>query len=154
MKDSIRSYELTLGGDRGGALKFEEKPAFRLGKQYATDLEDGAIFLWTGKHGRPEAAIQVFHVKNASEPRGLWIHEFTSLAPTTLTGLRSGQPWWAPTTPGLEFKPLPGAAKPAESMAHDPPDAEPWPKAFALGRLRGQGLVGTPATPHADRPVW
>ena len=31
--------------------------------------------------------------------------------------LKSGQPWWAPTTPGLEFKPVPGATKPADSVA-------------------------------------
>ena len=117
MKESVEIYQLTLGGDRSTVLKLQEKPAFRLGKQYATDLEDGAIFLWTGEHGRPEAAIQVFHVKNARDPQSPWMHEFTSLAPTTLTALKSGQPWWAPTTPGLEFKPVPGATKPAESAA-------------------------------------
>jgi hypothetical protein len=117
MKDSVRSYELTLGGDRGAILKLQEKPVFRLGKQYATDLEDGAIFVWTGENGRPEAAIQVFQVKYAQEPRGRWMHEFTSLAPTPFTALRSGQPWWSPTTPGLEFKPVPDAPKPAQSAA-------------------------------------
>jgi hypothetical protein len=116
MKDSIRSYELTLGGDRGGVLNLQQRPVFRLGKQYGTDVEEGAIFLWTGEYGRPVAAIQVFQIKNAQEPQGLWIHEFTSLAPTTLTAVRSGQTWWAPTTPGLEYKPLPGAPKPAESV--------------------------------------
>lgn len=115
MKDSVRSYELTLGGNRGAMLKLEEKPVFRLGKQYANDLEEGAIFVWTGEFGCPSAAIQVFLIKNAAEPQGLWIHEFTSLAPTTLKAVRSGQSWWAPTTPGLEYKPLPGAPKPAES---------------------------------------
>jgi hypothetical protein len=116
MKDSVRIYDLTLGDGRATALSLQEKPVFRLGKQYAEDLQDGAIFLWTGEYGRPSAAIQVFLIKNASEPQGLWIHEFTSLAPTTLKAVRSGQSWWAPRTPGLEFKPLPGAPKPAESL--------------------------------------
>jgi hypothetical protein len=117
MKDSVRSYELSRSGDQGSVLKLQEKPVFRMGKQYANDVEEGAIFLWTGEHGRPEAAVQVFQIKNAQEPQGLWIHEFTSLAPTTLTAVRSGQTWWAPTVPGIDFKPLPGAPKPAESVA-------------------------------------
>jgi hypothetical protein len=117
MKESVRVYELTVAGSRGGVLKLQENPAFRLGKQYATNLEDGAIFLWTGEHGRPEVAIQVFEDKSAEAPPGPWMHEFTSLSPTTLTAMRRGQTWWAPTTAGLEFKPLPGAPKPAESAA-------------------------------------
>jgi hypothetical protein len=117
MKESVRAYELTLGSDRVTVLKLQEKPVFRMGKQYANDLEDGAIFLWTGEHARPEAAIQVFQIKNAKERQGLWIHEFTSLAPTTLTAVKSGQTWWAPTVPGIDFKRLPGAPKPAESAA-------------------------------------
>jgi hypothetical protein len=117
MKDSVQTYELTGGSASGGALKLDEKPVFRLGKQYAEDLQDGAIFLWTGEHGRPEAAIQVFLIKNASEPQGLWIHEFTSLATSGLKAVRKGRPWWTPTTPGLEFKPIPDAPKPAETAA-------------------------------------
>jgi hypothetical protein len=115
MKDSVRTYELTTGGANRGALKLDDKPVFRLGKQYAEDIVDGAIFLWTGEQGRPEAAVQAFLIKNSGEPRGLWIHEFTSLATSGLTAERNGRPWWTPTTPGLEFKLVPDAPKPAES---------------------------------------
>ncbi len=117
MTDSIRSYELHLAGDRSAFLKLQEKPVFRLGKQSADNLVDGAIFLWAGENGRPEVAIQVFQIKDSYYPQGLWIHEFSSLAPSTLTAVRSGRPWWAPTTAGLVFKPVPGASKPAESVA-------------------------------------
>ena len=111
---------------------------FRLGKQYAEDVEDGAIFLWTGENGRPEAAIQVFLIKNAKEPQGLWIHEFTSLAhDRDLKAQRNGQLWWAPTTPGLEFKPVPDAPKPAESRSTaSSPDAIPGRRLPRLGRFR------------------
>jgi hypothetical protein len=117
MKDSAGSYRITTSDDRALTLKLQEKPVFRLGKQYAEDIVDGAIFLWTGDNGRPEAAIQLFLIKNAKEPQGLWIHEFTSLARSGLTAMRNGRLWWSPTTPGLEFKPVPGAPKPAESAA-------------------------------------
>jgi hypothetical protein len=117
MQDSIRNYELTLGGGHEAVPKLQEKPVFRLGKQSADNVEDGAIFLWTVEDGRPEAAVQVFQIKDAGVPKGLWIHEFTSLAPTTITAVRNGQIWWAPKVPGVEFKPLPGAPRPAESAS-------------------------------------
>jgi hypothetical protein len=117
MKDSIQSYELTKNGEGGGPLKLEESPVFRLGKQSADNVADGAIFLWTDESGRAEAAIQVFEIKDSFYPQGLWIHEFTSLSPVTITAARRGRTRWAPATPGLEFKPVPGAPKPAESAA-------------------------------------
>ncbi len=117
MKDSVQGYELTVGDDRSVVLKLQETPVFRLGKQYGKDLEDGAIFLWTGEQGRPEVAIQVFQIKNAGEPRGTWIHEFTSLSPTTVTADQHGRSRWAPRTSGIAFKPVPDAPKPAESVA-------------------------------------
>jgi hypothetical protein len=117
MRDSLRSYQLSTSGEGGGSLKLVEKPVFRLGKQGADDLEDGAIFLWTADSGRPEAAIQVFLIKHPKEPEGNWYHEFTSLAPSTISAASDGRPQWAPTMPGLEFKPMSDAPKPAQSAA-------------------------------------
>jgi hypothetical protein len=117
MKESVESYELRLGEERGSVLKLQDKPVFRLGKQYTGDLADGAIFLWTSADGRPQAAVQNFLIKHAREEQGTWVHEFTSLTPSSITAVRNGRTWWAPQTPGLELKPVPGAAKPAESAA-------------------------------------
>lgn len=49
MQDLVQSYEITTSGDRAGKLKLQEKPVFRLGKQYAEDIVDGAIFLAGGR---------------------------------------------------------------------------------------------------------
>jgi hypothetical protein len=117
MRESVASYELKTGGEHSRALELQAKPVFRLGRQYAEDIEDGAIFLWTGEHGRPEAAIQVFLLKRKREPQGLWLHEFTSLASAPITATRNGQLWWTPRVGGLELKPLPGAPEPAEQAA-------------------------------------
>jgi hypothetical protein len=117
MKDSVRSYELTRDGDRVDVLKLNSVPVFRMGKQGAQDIEEGAIFLWIGEAGRPEAAIQVFEIRNPSAPNGLWLHEFTSLSPRLLTAVRDGRASWSPRTRGLEFKPLPDAPKPAGSAS-------------------------------------
>ncbi len=115
MKDSVRGYQLTLSGNPGAELRLQETPAFRLGKQHTNTLEDGAIFLWTGDHGRPEVAMQVF--RDSRDPQVLWIHEFSSLSPVPLSANRNGRTWWAPTMPGLEFRPVPGAPQPADSEA-------------------------------------
>jgi hypothetical protein len=115
MKDSVRGYQLSLGGNPGAELKLQETPVFRLGKQHTNTLEDGAIFLWTGDQGRPEVAIQVF--RDARDPQVLWIHEFSSLSSLPLSANRNGRTWWSPTMPGLEFRPVPGAPKPADSVA-------------------------------------
>jgi hypothetical protein len=117
MKESIESYDLSSSSERGGTLKLEDKPVFRLGKQSADNLSDGAIFLWTDASGRAAAAIQVFEIKDSYYPQGLWIHEFTSLAPVTLTATRHGRTRWAPKTPGVEFRAVPNAPKPAETAA-------------------------------------
>ncbi len=115
MKDSVRVYEVTRDGDRAVVLKPNPEPVFRMGKQGAQDIEEGAIFLWIGEAGRPEAAVQVFLIRNADHPRGIWLHEFTSLSPRRLTAIRAGRPTWSPRTPGIEFRPVPGAPKPAGS---------------------------------------
>src|SRR5262249_24436631 len=93
------------------------KPVFRMGRQSAQDIEEGAIFLWTGEAGRPEAAIQVFLIRNAEHPRGIWLHEFTSLSPRRVAAVRGGRATWSPRTPGSELRPVPGARKRAGSVA-------------------------------------
>jgi hypothetical protein len=117
MKDSVRVYEIVRDGDRADALKLNPEPAFRMGRQNAQDIEEGAIFLWTGEAGRPEAAVQVFLIKNAEHPRGIWLHEFTSLSPHRLTAVRDGRPTWSPRTPGITFHPVPDAPKPTASAS-------------------------------------
>ncbi len=113
MKESVRSYEVNVSGERGTTSKIQSEPAFRLGRQGADTLIDGAIFLWTDDTGRPNAAIQMFAIPTEREPEGLWIHEFTSLATKPLTVEREGRAVWSPARAGLEFKPLEGAPVPA-----------------------------------------
>jgi hypothetical protein len=117
MKDSVRVYEMTRDGDRADLLKLNLEPVFRMGRQGAQDIEEGAIFLWTGEAGRPEAAVQVFLIRNAEHPNGIWLHEFTSLSPRRVAAVRDGRATWSPQASGIEFRPVPGAAKPAGSAA-------------------------------------
>jgi hypothetical protein len=117
MKQSLEAYRLSAAEERGREFRLQAEPAFRLGNQFGEGLLDGAIFFWLGETGRPEAAVQVFLIKNASEPQGLWLHEFTSLAPGGLLLEKNGGKFWYPSRPGAEFKPVPDAPKVAERPA-------------------------------------
>jgi hypothetical protein len=113
MKTEAAAYRLEREVNRGVPLKFRAEPAFRLGKQPADDVEDGAIFFWLGEDGRPEASLQVFLVKNATAPNGMWAHEFNSLSTDSLVGTRRGLPSWSPSRPGVEYHRPDDVPKPA-----------------------------------------
>jgi hypothetical protein len=117
MKAEAAAYRLEKQGDRAAPLQFRAEPAFRLGKQPADDVEDGAIFLWLREDGRPEASLQIFLVKNATAPNGMWAHEFNSLSTDSLVGTRRGLPSWSPSRPGLDYHRLDDAPKPAATAA-------------------------------------
>jgi hypothetical protein len=117
MKAEAAAYRLEKRGDRVTPLKFREEPAFRLGKQPADDVEDGAIFFWMRQDGRPEASLQIFLVKNATAPNGMWAHEFNSLSTESLGGTRRGLPSWSPSQPGVEYHRLDNVPKPAGTAA-------------------------------------
>src|SRR6185312_13574918 len=92
MKAAAASYRIALDGDTARLLHLQAEPSFRMGKQAAdAGVEEGAIFFWADEVGRPEAAAQVFLVRNSGAPNGLWIHEFISLSPGTFTGERAGR---------------------------------------------------------------
>jgi hypothetical protein len=113
MKESVKSYEFTLAGDRVSAITLRPDPAFRLGRQGNGGILEGAIFLWADEVGRPEAAAQVFLLRHAGRPDGQWLHEFTSLSTGTFTARQGGVPRWSPEQPGVVFQPVPDAPRPA-----------------------------------------
>jgi len=109
MKASLKIYDLRPAGGGAAPLRLQLQPIFRLNNDIS-GVKDGAIFFWTDEADRPTASVQVFLV-----PSGLWLHEFTSLATAPLAaGLRAG-PAWSPDRPGVEFRPIPEAPRPADS---------------------------------------
>lgn len=117
MKGRAAAYRLVKEGDSGQSvpLVLRDEPAFRLGRQPADDILEGAIFLWVDDDGRPEAALQLFLIQNARESRGLWIHEFISLSRGPLSGSLRNAASWSPRTPGVEDHAMPEAPRPAGS---------------------------------------
>ena len=107
MKDSVTRYNVHPIEAGAASFQLVPEPMFRLNNA-VSGVKDGAIFLWTGELGRPEAAIQVFRI-----PNGWWLHEFTSLSTAPLVAESNSAETWRPSRPGLEFKPIPDAPKPA-----------------------------------------
>jgi hypothetical protein len=106
MKDSVTPYSVRPIESGAAPFKLQPEPMFRLNNA-VSGVKDGAIFLWTGDLGRPEAAIQVFRI-----PNGWWLHEFTSLSTGPFVTRAGSTVAWRPSRPGLEFKPVPEAPKP------------------------------------------
>jgi hypothetical protein len=73
----------------------------------------GDVFIWTD-HGRPEAVASIYRFYSAPFHRA---NEFHSLALRPLVCKRDGATVWTPIKPGLDLKPIPGAAAPADSAA-------------------------------------
>ena len=117
MKESVKGFTITRADDRESAIRVLAEPAFRLGKQGVGNVFDGAIFLWADATGRPESAMQMFLLKTREEPKGIWLHEFTSLSTRPLTATDRGEIRWRPAQPGLTFRPLDGAPKPGATPA-------------------------------------
>ncbi len=116
MRAAMKSYEVAREGDQPAPIEVRDEPAFRVGRQKGNFL-DGAIFLWLDEAGRPEAAMEAFLLREKDAPDGKWIHEFTSLSTAPLSASREGKPRWHPSVPGLEFRPVPDAPRPASTPA-------------------------------------
>jgi hypothetical protein len=103
MKQSLKAHKVHPASDPEVIFKLQSEPVMRFTNPVGT-VKDGAIFLWTGKFDRPEAAVQIFLHNN-----GVWYQEFSSLSPEPVS---TDRPWHA-STGGVELKPIPGAPKPA-----------------------------------------
>jgi hypothetical protein len=116
LKAAMKTYDYSREGDRPGGLRLQAEPAFRIGRQ-SGNLLDGAVFLFVDDVGRPEAAMQPFLERSQQLPHGKWLHEFTSLSTVPIVAKQGGRPLWHPATPGLEFRAVPDAPKPAATPA-------------------------------------
>lgn len=110
MKESVAVYDFTRG-EKDVPLKLLADPVLRWTNP-VSNIPDGAVFLWVGPEGRPQAAAQAFI---AADTKDLWLHEFTSLSTEPMVMKRNGQAQWQPRKPGLEFKKFEDAPAPADS---------------------------------------
>jgi hypothetical protein len=108
MKNSLKIYEFKSEPD-GKVMKLEAEPLLRWNNP-VSGVRDGAVFIWIAE-GRPQAAVQVFQLKD-----GLWLHEFQSLSVERFQATTSdGRQVWSSSRAGIEMKPAPDAPVPAKT---------------------------------------
>jgi hypothetical protein len=110
MKRSAAQHILTSAGDRKQQFKFHESAVIRFSNPVAGS-KDGAVYVWTD-NGRPQAAVKLYTWDNVH-----YTQEWLSLSESAFTAQRSGREIWNPSEPGIAFRELPDAAKPAETAA-------------------------------------
>jgi hypothetical protein len=110
-KREASAYTLRLeGSDRPLALQSE--PVLKWSNPVIGTIY-GDVFIWTHQ-GRPEAVASIYKFYSPLTHRA---NEFHSLSVGKLTAERNGIMVWTPSRPGLELKPISGAAPPADSAS-------------------------------------
>src|SRR5262245_20072462 len=113
LKDMTRSaaqHTLASADSPKRTLKFREVALLRSSNP-VSGTKDGTVFLWTDR-GRPQVALKVFTFDNTS-----YAHAWLSLSQGTLTAESDGRVIWNPSEPGVAFREVPDAPKPAETAA-------------------------------------
>jgi hypothetical protein len=108
IKTSVARYDVHTVDEPKVTYRLQTDPILRFDNPVGI-TKDGAIFLWIGEDGRPEAAIQAFLMRT-----GIWGHDFTSLSRKPLVAEKPKGVIWRPDR-GLDFKAVPGASKPGNS---------------------------------------
>jgi hypothetical protein len=109
MKKSVARVQLRSADSRGESYRVRPEPILRFTNTVG-ESRDGAIFLWLGDGERPGAVVQVFLGR-----AGNWHQEWTSLSTGPLNAKLSGTAEWKSSRAGVDFKPIPGAPRPAET---------------------------------------
>ncbi len=121
MKDSLAQYNLHPADDPKTVFRLKPDPVLRFNNPVGT-VHDGAIFLWLDPAERPAAAVQVYRGSD-----GTWFQAFSSLSTDALVSDRT----WNPSRPGVEFKPVPDAPRPADSPERGSAKCTSSPRASA-----------------------
>jgi hypothetical protein len=108
MKRSAAQYKISFADDAKRQIKFHENAAMRFSNP-VTRAKDGAIYVWS-EHGRPQAIFKLYTYDNE-----IYHHEWQSLSESALVAERDGKIVWSPAEPGINYRELPDAPKPAET---------------------------------------
>ncbi len=109
MRESLAGYKVRPAGPGAGDARLRDEPVLRFTNPVGGS-KDGAVFLWIdeAEGGRPSASAQVYW-----NPGQYFLQEFSSLATTPLVARSDTAGDWAPARPGVAFRPIPDAPKPA-----------------------------------------
>ena len=93
------------------AYPLQAEPALRFTNPIS-GVADGAVFFWIGPAGRPEATVQFYQGRS-----GAWVLELTSLSTAPFTAEGGLGLDWRPERPGVDFRSIPDAPRPAETAS-------------------------------------
>jgi hypothetical protein len=111
-REAAEEYEFSLATSSETRLELRPEPVLRWTNPVIGEIY-GNVFIWTAD-GRPEVAASLFKWYS---PNHHTTHEFQSLSPHALTATRDGREVWRCPQGGIEWKPVPGAERPAETAA-------------------------------------
>lgn len=108
------SYTIFRDSARREKLELRKEPVYEWTNVLRNGGQNGAVFVWTYR-GRPEV-VGSFHSNAADADPGkrAITHEFHSLSPEVLYPERDSPNRWQPKA-GIVLKPVPDAARPADS---------------------------------------
>jgi hypothetical protein len=117
-KSHAVGYVIRPEGKPTSVFKLLPDPVFRHSQPVRGD-DIGAVWLWVDENGRPAAVGTVFAYSGGAGGDGYRqvAHEFHSLSDEPIVATWRDKKQWSPNKPGLEWKPIPGAPKPADSEA-------------------------------------
>jgi hypothetical protein len=109
IKMSVETYAFQSRDDESRKVRLQPEPVMRF-ENPISGVKHGAVYFWSDETGRPEATLQLYRNRT-----GFWWHEFTSLSTGRFVIRSQGDPDWEPTQPGVEFRSIPKAPRPAGS---------------------------------------
>jgi hypothetical protein len=109
MKRSMATHDVQALDARGTKFRLLPEPVLRFTNPVGGS-RDGALFLWLDEAGRPAVASQILW-----NPQQVWAQEFSSLSPSPLIARSADGRVWSPSRGGVSFKPVPDAARPADT---------------------------------------
>jgi hypothetical protein len=110
LKRSAAQYTVASAKDPKRKFKFHEDAVLRFSNP-TTGLKDGALYVWSDR-GRPQAILKLYTFDGER-----FSHEWQSLSEGPIVAERDGKAAWTPDEPGITFRELADAPKPAESAA-------------------------------------
>ena len=109
MKKSMTTHDIQALDDPGTKFRLLPDPVLRFTNPIGGS-RDGALFLWLDQAGRPAVASQIL-----LNPQQVWAQEFSSLSKGPLIARSADGRVWNPSRGGVSLKPVPDAARPADT---------------------------------------
>jgi hypothetical protein len=111
-RSGAKEYRLFLDDGRKTELELKTEPVLRWSNPSVGSIH-GLVFIWTNR-GRPAAIASIF---KWFEPLNSMAFEVHSLSEGSLLGNLGQRPVWNSSGPGVEFKPIEGGPRAAETVS-------------------------------------